>query len=162
MLANFTWPKPSDSGDEKVLSDVRNFGCHIVSVLADEHGPGFAFTIGLHLNFGHPEVIIFALKQEVAGGVLNHICDLARGGSAFTAGATSDELLEGLPVTFLEVGLEHYRDHLGFALWFYRSLLPDHFPCLQLVWPDKSGVFPWQEGFDESYRHLQPLLGRVA
>jgi hypothetical protein len=162
MLANFEWPKPADSGDEKVISDVQRHGCHLVSVLADQHGPGFVYSIGLYLNFGHPEVIVFGLKPEVAGRVLNHIRELARGGETIGSGSTSDAFLEDLSVSFLAVGPEHYRDHLGFALWFYRSLLPETFPCLQLVWPDKSGVFPWQEGFDESYAHLQPLLGRVA
>jgi hypothetical protein len=51
-------------------------------------------------------------------------------------------------------------DYLGTSLWFYRSV-GRFFPVLQIVWPDKQCRFPWESGFDEKARELQPVLGTV-
>jgi len=48
-----------------------------------------------------------------------------------------------------------YDEHLGYAIWFYNGR---QFPVLQLVWPDKTGRFPGEEGVAESLATLQPLL----
>ena len=44
---------------------------------------------------------------------------------------------------------DRYYDYLGWACWFYRSLLfkveplmQPKFPILQLCWPDKAGRYP--------------------
>lgn len=35
------------TGIERVVDDVLTYGWHVVMVPEDEHGPGWAFTIGL-------------------------------------------------------------------------------------------------------------------
>jgi hypothetical protein len=44
---------------------------------------------------------------------------------------------------------------LGWSRWFYGG---DAFPCLQIVWSDRDGRFPWQSGFDPALAGLQPDL----
>ncbi|HEY2534440.1 MAG TPA: DUF4262 domain-containing protein [Xanthobacteraceae bacterium] len=39
--------------------------------------------------------------------------------------------------------------------WFYGG---DDFLCLQLVFPDTSGHFPWSSGSSEGFRTAQPDL----
>jgi hypothetical protein len=48
-----------------------------------------------------------------------------------------------------------YRPFLGTAIWFNEG---PSFATLQLIWPDKSERFPWQEGFDPSWAWAQPML----
>jgi hypothetical protein len=162
MISDFEWPTAVEPGDEKLIADVREHGCHLMSVFGTESTQPFTYSIGLFLNYEHPEIIVFGLPGNKAGPIINGVRDLVQAGTRFDAGSTSDEILQRHSVTFLEVEDEQYGDHLGFALWFYRSLLPETFPCLQLVWPDKKGLFPWQRDFDGSLKDLQPLLGGLA
>jgi hypothetical protein len=53
------------------------------------------------------------------------------------------------------VHTNHYRDYVGYALWFYEE---DPFPLLQCFWSDEEGRFPWEEGCSEYAREAQPLL----
>ncbi len=157
LLPGFRWRDPEDDHDRKLLDDVRKYGCHIVGVFPDDHGPGFCFSIGLYLNCLHPEIIVTGLRDHQAAAIINDIASRARKDHLFRDGDTSLELAVDLPVTFREVDLDFYPDYLGYAMWFYSSL-PRPFPCLQLVWPDPQGRFPWEPGFEERFRALQPLL----
>jgi hypothetical protein len=47
--------------------------------------------------------------------------------------------------------------HLGYALWFYCGM---GFPVLQVVWPDRSGHFPWDPKCVLDAL-IQPVLGHV-
>ena len=157
MIPNFRWPRPKDPPDDKLIADVREYGVHIINVFADDTGPGWSFTIGLYLNYHHPEVLIFGLKDRQSHLILNDIREKIASGGKFLAGTRTDLFLQGYDVTFIDVPLSAYPDHLGYALWFYRSL-PDSFPCVQLVWPDRENKFPWEAGYDNAYSELQPIL----
>ncbi|AMU18382.1 hypothetical protein BJL96_15195 [Burkholderia cenocepacia] len=49
----------------------------------------------------------------------------------------------------------HYEAHLGWNRWFYGN---DAFPCVQLLWPDRNGIFPWQPEADDALNAAQPRL----
>ena len=53
------------------------------------------------------------------------------------------------------VAKRHYANHLGWSRWFYAG---DDFPCQQIVWPDRAGLFPWEAGFDPTFANKQPDL----
>jgi Domain of unknown function (DUF4262) len=55
------------------------------------------------------------------------------------------------------VPLAAYQKYLGTAIWFYRSL-PRPFRCIQIVWPDEAGKFPWDGNYDARYKGIQPVL----
>jgi uncharacterized protein DUF4262 len=161
MIPNFRWPEPESPPDEKLISNVREYGCHIIRVFATESGPAFAYSVGMYLNYGQPEVIVFGLSVEHAHVILNDICRHAARGERFVAGDRTDQFLQGFDVCFTEVPLEVYPEYLGFALWFYRSL-SEPFPAVQLVWPDRAGKFPWELGYDHGFDRLQPLLSPIS
>jgi hypothetical protein len=48
------------------------------------------------------------------------------------------------------------NDYTTWTDWYYER---KGFSLRQLVWPDKTGTFPWQAGFREEFRRLQPILG---
>lgn len=153
-LADFSMPSADDPGDEKLLSDVRDFGWHIVAIAADDEGPGFAFTVGLYLRTLQPEVLIMGVPQDPSMRVLNSIGEFLIGGGVLSEGQRYPKFVDRCDVVFRRVAIKHYRDYLGYARWFYRSLQGD-FPVVQCIWPDLQGIFPWEDGYTERFRVLQ-------
>jgi hypothetical protein len=158
MFENFQWPKAEEEADEKLIRNVREHGCHILNVDAR---PPFSFSIGLALNYGHAEIVIFGIDPSVASRIINTVRDQAAVGKKYVDGDLSSDILVGLNVCFLEVPLELYGEYLGTAIWFYQRS-PRPFPCLQLVWPDRAGRFPWESGCDAGIRRDQPILKSIS
>jgi hypothetical protein len=157
MHYKFEWPKPEGEADETIFHNIRQHGCHIVGILRDEQGPQYAFSVGLFANYGHAEIVIFGLRSDTALTVINDIRDRAASGHKFAAGDVCDDILEGHKVCFCEVPLPAYDCYLGTAIWFYAKS-PRPFPCLQMVWPDRYGRFPWDPGCVPEVKADQPLL----
>ncbi|WP_397383967.1 DUF4262 domain-containing protein [Prosthecobacter sp.] len=157
MISNFQLPKAEDESDRKLLADVQNEGLHVLRILEGEKCPQFCYSVGLYYTFGHPEILVMGLPPDVGHRVLNLAATRIAGGKIFGDYEKTDELIEGFECSFLPISVSQYKDYLGYAIWFYRSL-KQPFPALQLVWPDKSGVFPWEEGYDERFFSLQRLL----
>lgn len=57
----------------------------------------------------------------------------------------------------MKVDKAFYSDNLSWALSHYQN---NEFPCLQLVWTDKQGNYPWDKDFDAQLIVKQPLLDR--
>ena len=156
-MANWSLPEPADDCDRKLLADIASHGWHIVGVNADNDGPDFAFSVGLLHTLGHPEIMIMGLKHPISASLINDMGDAIRSGTKYEAGKCYDDIAAGFPLAFVAIDKRYYRDYLGYALWFYRTL---DFPVLQCVWPDKSGVFPWESGYDSRFFDLQRILGK--
>lgn len=143
---------------QTILKNIEKYGCHLVLIEGDNYLPGFVYSIGLYKNFGHPEVICFGLQTEVMSTIINHACDLIKAGKTLSPGKNYAGFLEGYDIQFLPVDKEHYADYFGYAGWFYERSWS--FPALQLVWPDKQHLFPWENGFNPNWKFKQPLLDR--
>jgi hypothetical protein len=121
------------------------------------YSPSFAYTIGLFQTYGYPELVCFGLPLDLLHSVLwegkrlldkHPKPDLATGYPDF---------LEGFDVRLVTVDEKRYSDYFGYAGWFYKSW---DFPALQIVWPDKQSLYPWDEGFNPNWKAAQPLLDR--
>lgn len=141
----------------RVLADIDEHGVHIVHVPEDAHGPGHSFTIGMPYSFDHPELIVFGMPPEIAQDLLNAVADEAADGTRFAADGQHDDLLQGYPVKFFDVPKGWYRQFLATALWAHEG---DDFACLQLVWPDKQGRWPWHDDVRDGFAQMQPVLSR--
>jgi len=161
MPDTFEWPQPEEEADEKLIDDVRERGCHIVGVSGDEHAPPFAFSIGLFVNYGQAEIILFGLESNNAAAIINVVRADAASGKKYADGDVSSDILVGEKVCFIEVPLQLYQNYLGTALWFYRKS-PRPFPCLQMVLPDGNHRFPWETGYDTSLKKYQPILKSLS
>jgi hypothetical protein len=157
MQNKFEWPEPEEEADEILLRNIRKHGCHIMGIAGDEHVPNYAFSIGLFVNYGHAEIILFGLEGRRAASIINVVRDRAAAGQKYAVGDVADDILVGQKACFVEVPLQLYDKYLGTAIWFYRRS-PRPFPCLQLVWPDDDGRFPWETGYDAGLKVYQPLL----
>jgi hypothetical protein len=158
MLEGFKWREPADDFDRKLISDVKLTGCHIISIPADKHGPGFSFSIGLYLNYQQPEVIVFSLPFDVAQSVINSMRERFESGHVPKHKGAEADLIEGYDMVTLNVHPEFCREYFGTAIWFYKSI-GGKFPMMQLVWPDKQAFYPWDEEFNPNFKTLQPVLG---
>jgi uncharacterized protein DUF4262 len=94
----------------------------------------------------------------VARGPQHYACvRVATGPRSGLATAKSTAL--GLRRTNCAAHDPEYAFSIGlFANYGHAKKSPRPFPCLQLVWPDSDGRFPWQAGFDASLKKYQPLL----
>jgi len=144
-----------DQHEQNFVAKIRELGWFSTSVFEDEEGPGFSYSSGFWVNLGVPEVIVFSLGADIAHDVLWDIYRDTKGGRRFPTGARVSDIFATNDAVLLPVGKQHYAEYLGWSRWFYRG---DEFPCVQLVWPDKAGCFPWQDGFAERFKGLQPDL----
>ena len=149
----------TDDSEEFVRRCIADVGWSVQLVKAgDAPGePAFAYTIGLHHSFGHPELIILGQPTEVMHTVLNEIGErIIKRGARFEAGDTLEEVIASYPVRLREVvSRDSFEAHVGYALSFYSG---KPFRLFQVVWPDKEGRFPGEPGAWEILRQREPLL----
>jgi hypothetical protein len=149
MTKSLDSSEPLSAPDAKVLNDIKRMGWHTLGVSPSqgEDGPDWAFSIGLYHTFGHPEVIVLGLPVKTCMELVNVIGKHVKEGTRYEAGHDYADILTGpFSCAFKCVQRNHYRDHVGYALWFYET---DGFPLLQCFWPDKQFRFPWNEGCND-------------
>lgn len=152
-------PIPEDDVERRILHDVSVAGCHVIKVMGDESGPGFAYSVGLFHNFAHPEILLVGLNLDLMHGIINNLRNDIRGGARFVPDTRVAGIIERFDCSFREIARPHYRELLGCARWFYKG---NNFPALQCVWPDMKGRFPWENGFNAKLRNLQPVYDSEA
>jgi hypothetical protein len=155
-LTPFELRKAEDASDAKLLGDVEREGWHVVQIFEEPGSSQFAFTVGLYYQFLQPEILIMGIDLAISAQILNGIGEAIRSGRKITPGRY-DDFIEGFPVELAPIDLSFYEQYLGYATWFYRSL-PHPYPAMQCIWPDKSGVFPNEQGYDTRFFQLQRLL----
>ncbi len=148
-------PSRLDMHEQKFVANIREHGWFAIHVAADNEGPGFAYTTGLWLKFGHPELIVFSLSRQTAHDTFWHLYREIEAGQRFPMGAETRDIFKNVCAVLLPVAQRHYRDHLGWSRWFYGG---DHFECLQLLYPDRDGHFPWSSDASVDSRTAQPDL----
>ena len=147
-----------DELEAGIHKDIRDYGWSGISVLGDEQGPPWTYSIGIYHSFAHPEIVIFGLSHEVIHAMIWNVVNAVKAGHHLEDGDESSDILQGYNCSFHIVDRAWYKDYFGRALDFYGG---SDFPILQCVWPDKNGLYPWQEGFNEGLRAAQPLLFKV-
>lgn len=88
-------------------------------------------------------------------GVVNAAGELLRAGGDLFADEDSADILDDHVVAVRRVDPGWHEDLFGQALGFCRGRTPTF---LQLVWPDREGRFPWDEGVEAFCRDAQPML----
>ena len=138
-------------------TDIAARGYLVAAVEGGADGCDWAYTVGLHLTTGHPELVLVGLEAAMAGGVLDSV------GQRVVDGLVLDE---DRPFRMgpLHLELRHvdplWRSHgdwfsLGRTVLGAKGL--EWPPTLQVVWPDPAGEFPDRPG-DPRWTFRQPLL----
>jgi hypothetical protein len=141
--------------EERCVADVKQYGLHVLKVEAEIDSPAFAYTVGFHHTFEHPEVIIFGLSLDTMHVLLNDLAKRIREGQRFAPNDVSGEFLENYDVIFRAVPARHYRPYLGWANWFNDGL---EYQALQMIYPDRDRHWPWEAGVSNAFRQNQPVL----
>jgi hypothetical protein len=139
---------------DRAAADVEAHGWHVLTVSGEGSLP-YAFSIGFDKTFDHPEVLIIGLPQKTSHQLLNIVGSKVSTGARFAPGTPYLGLLERFPCEFRPVPASAYPTYLGAALGFYGA---EPFSAVQLVWPDREGMFPWDASASESFRKSQPVL----
>jgi len=149
------------NGLERIQGDVRRFGWHGVRVKGREGGGGYLFTVGLWQTYRHPEIVLFAPEEDPSGMLkpLQRVCQAVSQNEVFQAEQTHPKLFDSFPGVFGVVDTGWYDQFLGAAVAYYEG---EAFPALQLFWPDRQGLFPWEDDCAPSVRAWQPLLFEEA
>ena len=148
-------PGRLDQHEQGFVAKVREYGWANTAVFAEADKRGFSYTTGFCVNAGHPELIMFGMKDKIAHDIFWGAFREAKAGTPLLIGERTNQLFANLPAYALPVAKRFYPDYLGWSRWFYGN---DDFPCLQIVWPDREGLFPWETGFDAAFANDQPDL----
>lgn len=145
-----------DANEQQALDDIEKYGCHIIHVMEEGVLPPFAYSVGVSKTSHVPEVIVIGLKRPMAHFVVNDYNRRVRAGERFAAEEYYSGFLEGFDIRFASVAKEHHEEYLGWNRWLYGG---DSFDTFQIVYPNTSGIWPWDEAAPLSFREWQPLLG---
>jgi hypothetical protein len=148
-------PAQLDEHERNFVGQIRKHGWAGTHVASDEEGPGFSYTTGFWFKFNFPELILFSLRGNVAHDTFWHMYHELAAGRRFPVGELTEDIFQNSLAVLLPVSPQQYRPHLGWSRWFYGS---DDFLCLQLVFADSCGHFPWSSRSSESFRTTQPDL----
>nr|WP_321359213.1 DUF4262 domain-containing protein [uncultured Hyphomonas sp.] len=145
-------PNTLDEHERSFVELLKKHGWFRTSVLEDEEGPGFSYTTGFWISTGRPELVMFGMMVETVHEVFWSLFRDAQSGLNLAVGKRTDAVFANLPAYAFLIAKQHYPQFLGWNRWFY---LGDDVPCLQIVWPDREGVFPWEPGFSDEFRDKQ-------
>lgn len=143
--------------ENQIIETVAKHGWQVSMIESDGYNPSFAYTIGLTKTYGHPELIIMGLGIQVMNKLLNIAGNLIKIGHTIQLNNDYDNFIKGYQCQFIQMHKAYYSDYLGYGIWFNKG---QHFDTYQLVWPNKTGHFPWNKGDDELFDFWQPLLDR--
>ncbi|MCB0997519.1 MAG: DUF4262 domain-containing protein [Acidimicrobiales bacterium] len=145
-----------DEQETRALDIIGRHGWLVTAIEAADGIPGWAFTTGLTHSFGWPELAMTGLPTATLHACLNEVAGRARDGVPYVDGARLGDVLEGYDVELRSADLIWNYSLFGWSRWFAQHVEPRF---AQVVWPDRAGRFPADEGFDQALAHLQPRLG---
>lgn len=147
---------PMEDYERNILKHIDEHGCSVTSVFdPDEQEPPFTYSIGIAKSSGAPELIIVGLGSRLSLWMVNEYNRRCQAGERFQPGVLYLGFLEGFAVQFGAVTREHRAEYMRSACWLHGG--PD-FEAMQLIWPNTSGVWPWEPEASEWLRANQPLL----
>jgi hypothetical protein len=127
------------------------------SAETDPPTPAYAYTIGLPALVGFPEIVVFGLTPVASKGLIGLVVDALRGGTEIPIGVELVGLLDNeLRCAFAPVDVDLHAHRFETVRSWYKGA-----PCsmVQLVYPDRNGYMPYEEGFEQRMRLAQPLVG---
>lgn len=148
-----------DEAERQVLENIEKFGCQVMHIAGEDDLPPFAYSVGIQQATSAPEVVVIGLKQPMAHFVVNEYNNRVRNGERFVAGQKYAGFIGGFDVLVSSVDKAHYEEYFGVDLWLYEGA---NFDVVQLVYPSKTGFWPWQPEASDEFRVWQPLLSRAS
>lgn len=144
--------------DERVANDIREYGCHVISVFdPEEKEPTFSYSVGIQDVTEAPEAIVVGVRPELGHFMINEYSRQVQAGIRFKRGALYSGFLEGFSIYVEPVKASRLTEY---TLGCYRYYNGKPFSTVQLVYPTTSGVWPWQASATQWFKSNQLMLGR--
>lgn len=166
-IEGFKWISPQDLLDEQIYREVLSDGCSILSFSSSATAPEFTYSVGLYLNFLHPEILLMGLHPDTARGIISRIREEAIKGQTIEAGSVRHDLFDdGRELRFRPVPQERYLDYvprncnLYFSLFLRDASRDFGFPVLQGIWQDRGGSFPDDPDCDPAFVAIHRLVAQ--
>lgn len=140
---------------EKLLKIAEAHGWAVQTVLSDGVKPGYSYTVGLSKR-GLPEMLIVGLDQKFAQTILNNaVAKLVDGKITGRPGELVSELAN-LPLAprFSSDGV---IEEFALGARRYARETGSSMTLIQLVLPDRTGLFPWDARCDPNHLITQAL-----
>ncbi|TEA09063.1 DUF4262 domain-containing protein [Mycobacteroides salmoniphilum] len=160
----------SDSGDLRdmvvadTIANISRNGWAVIGVfpVPGEEGVNFSYTTGLS-GKGLPEVAIYGLPAQAAGGVLNRVArTMVDTGNALQPGDWFD--FEGKQARAESRAREDVLVAIEMLdtsdLNMVRTIYGEVKSAMQIVWPMRDGLMPWELG--GTAVEEQPILGAAV
>ncbi len=117
---------------DRVLNDIRQHKCHIVTVPESDGQPGYTYSTGLWHNFEHPEIITFGLPESVGEKLIDDMQKLVKVGQPPVVKQALGKSEDHYPVELQPIEDEQWiNQYLPLANWFYAR---ESFPVLEILW----------------------------
>ena len=139
---------------------IRRFGVHAVYVGDySRDPPAWVYSVGFDEQFDYPEVVAFDMPQPTAARFVAYTYDEVKAGRlVIEDGATADGA--ETRCVWRKVHPDQLAEWLPLALWrrYAKTGKRVGLEAYQLVLSDPDGLMPWEPGYDERLRPLQPAL----
>lgn len=142
---------------EKINDVIERCGHAVISTEADVPGGKtmVSYTVGL-AEKGLDEIVVYGLNPTVAVDFLNNAAEAAR--SPDFAIDEPNDAISNFPIVFKKI-----KSTVATGLMLQaQARKGGRITAMQAVWPDNLGKFPWDEGYDDSYLAIQPLLFEIG
>ena len=126
----------------------------------DPQVPGYAYSIGMPAAVDFPEVVVFGLAPVAANGLVTLVADARRGGTEIPLDVDLVGLFDNdLRCRFAPVDLDVHGELFTTATAWYRG---QPYEVVQLLYPDRNGFMPYEDGYEARMRFAQPVVGAVG
>ena len=136
---------------KNIERDIAKSGRSIVCVCADAdskcHSDFFAYTVGNSIK-GLPELLTFGVSRD--SGFLNALSEIMIDRGRFSDGEIVD-LGGKLPLCVVDA-IDDVKDL--FTIQVGEHFGTERYDVMQVVIPDRAGLFPWQHGCAEPFRSI--------
>jgi hypothetical protein len=126
-----------------------------VAAIEDPPRPPYTYSIGFEVTYHHPEIVIFGLQPVAARGLIDMMAEYLEAGGHLPQGVFVGLLDNELPSALLPTDPAEVDGLFEGADAFHSA----PYRVSQFVWPDRNGLLPWNEGYDERLRLAQPVIG---
>jgi hypothetical protein len=155
-----------NAAEQRIVEHVDRVGWSIMKVApsanSDHPQEWFAYTIGLPKTFGWPEVICFGLSLDLMGAILNVlVAECRENGIHPSPNLKLANIIKNAEVKLVDA-TSVPLSYLNSARWFSEHGGAGSVVArLQMLWPDKNGVFPDEPDCEQDVRDAQTPLERL-
>jgi hypothetical protein len=149
---------------DKIEWMIETFGWAVEPVPARSdvdppEGP-LSYTIGLPAMVQFPEVAVWGLTPVASKGLLDLVVATCQAGTQIPLQTELLGLLDNdLRCYFAPIAAAQIAQRCSTAVAWYQGAEVE---MVQLIYPDRNGVMPYEDGFDQRLRFAQPVIGDVA